>query len=89
MRQSSVLATREQHRQHHKIGCGKAQLLSLPTGSLRGANDAAEMLSSGHTMKMFEADSRQAGNLLFGESLLTRFDGYHFAFAIPLAGQAD
>ena len=72
-----VMAAGNEHCQDHQLGIGEQPALGLLPGALRGFHDGSQVLAASEVMQMFQANSREPGDLVIGEQLLTRFDGDH------------
>jgi hypothetical protein len=72
-----MLAARVQNREDHEIRIREKQLFGARTGGLGRAGQFAEVPIAGQSAEMVQANSGQAGNFVFGEELLARFDSHH------------
>jgi hypothetical protein len=54
------------------------QPFRLPSNGSSGAHNRPEMFAPGDGAKVFRADSREAGNFVFGKRFLSGLDGDHF-----------
>jgi hypothetical protein len=72
-----VLAARKQGGEDAQIRIGEQPAFDLPSGDAGSAHDGAEVFAAGHVAKMLGADSRQAGNFILGENLLSGLDSDH------------
>jgi len=57
-------------------------VIGLFPGTRGGAGDGTQVFAASQVAQMVAADTCQAGDFLFGEDFLTRFDGDHF---LPLS----
>ena len=60
-----------------QIGIRKKPAFGVPSGSCGYANNRAQVLAAGNTVKMLHANSCEAGDLFISEKFLTRFYGDH------------
>jgi len=67
-----VLAAGREYRQNHQVGVGVEPLLSLLSGSFRGARDEAEVFAARERPQVLQTNSRQPRNFFFGEQFLAR-----------------
>ena len=55
----------------------KEPAFRLPSGNCRDANNRAQVLCAGNTVKVLDANSGEPGDFLISEKFLTRFYGDH------------
>jgi hypothetical protein len=72
-----VLTAGKQGGEDTQIRDGEQPAFRLPSGGSGSAHNGAEMFVAGNVPKMLGADSRQAGNFVFGEDLLSGFNSDH------------
>jgi hypothetical protein len=73
----SVLAAGKQSSEDTQIRTGEQPSFRLPPSRSGCADDGAKMFAAGHGAKMLDANSRQAGNFVLSEKLLSRFNSDH------------
>ena len=78
-----VLAARAKNSQNHQIGMAEKPLIGLVSGGLGGTHQESQMAASRQGMQVFQADSGQPGNFLFGEDLLARLNGHDSTSLFP------
>jgi len=72
-----MLAAGKQGDEDAQIRVGEQPAFRLPSRGAGSAHDGAEVFTAGHIAKVLGADSRQAGNFVFGENFLSGFDSDH------------
>jgi hypothetical protein len=73
----SMLTAGKQSNKDTQIRTGEQPSFRLPPGRSGCADDGAKMFAAGHGAKMLDAYSRQAGNFVLSEKLLSRFNSDH------------
>jgi hypothetical protein len=86
---ASVFAAGKQGREDTQIRIGEEPAFHLPSGGPGSADDGTDMFAAGHVAKMLGADSRQAGNFVLGENLLSGLNSDHSppSFAVTTSPQ--
>jgi hypothetical protein len=83
-----VLAAGKQGGEYTQIRIREQPAFRLTSDGPGSAYHRAEMFAAGNGAKMFGADSREAGNFIFGEDFLSGFNSDHslpsFAFTVIL-----
>ena len=74
-----MIAARMDGGEDAQVYAGEQPAFGRSAGGRSCAHNGAEVFAAGHGVEMLHANTRQAGNLVFGENFLSRFDGDHFA----------
>ena len=81
-----MFAAGKQRGEHAEVGIGEEPAFRRASDGACGAHNRSQVLAAGHGVEMFRADSRQAGNFIIGESLLSGFDGDHIVYPSRFPG---
>jgi hypothetical protein len=79
-----VFAAGKQDRQDHQIRIREEQLFRFSACGFGSPGNETQMPASCKIPKMLEANASQAGDFIFGEELLARFDGDHAHAFLPV-----
>ncbi len=77
-----MLAAGEKGSQDAQIRICEKEAFRVLSGSFGGAHERTQMFAAGDAVKVFDANSREAGDFVLGEDFLTGFDGDHCLPAI-------